>query len=368
MASIDRYGTQWRARWRTPDGKSRSKVFKRKLDAERHLTSVQHAVLVGSYVDPAAGKVTFQSYATEWAGRQVWRANTVAHYAGQLGRVYPTIGDRPLAQLRTSELQALVRKFTDSGLAPSTVRAAHRAVASVLKAAVTDRLIVSNPAVGVRVPRVDRPKVRPLERAQVEALADAVPDRVRAAVLLAAGSGLRQGEVLGLTVDRVDFLRRQVRVDRQMVHLPGSEPRFGPPKTKASHRAVPLAAVTLELLAAHLAQYPAGEDGLIFTTSRREPWRRTAFGEAIRSARTTAGLPATVSFHDLRHHFASVLIAAGCSIKAVQSALGHANASETLDTYSHLWPADEGRIRDAIENVHGASRVTAVSRADTASR
>ena len=136
---------------------------------------------------------------------------------------------------------------------------------------------------------------------------------------------------------------------------PGSEPQFGPPKTKASHRTVPLAAVTLEVLAAHLAQYPSGEDGLVFTTSRGEPWRRTAFGEAIRSARTAAGLPDGVSFHDLRHHFASVLIAAGCSIKAVQSALGHANASETLDAYSHLWPADEDRIRDAIENVHGAA-------------
>ena len=113
--------------------------------------------------------------------------------------------------------------------------------------------------------------------------------------------------------------------------------------------------MTLEVLAAHLAQYPSGEDGLVFTTSRGEPWRRTAFGEAIRSARTAAGLPDGVSFHDLRHHFASVLIAAGCSIKAVQSALGHANASETLDAYSHLWPADEDRIRDAIENVHGAA-------------
>jgi integrase len=83
----------------------------------------------------------------------------------------------------------------------------------------------------------------------------------------------------------------------------------------------------------------------------------------VRDARKTAGLPVSVTFHDLRHHYASVLIAAGCSIKAVQEALGHKNARETVDTYSHLRPADEDRVRDAIEGLHGPSRVTDVSRA-----
>jgi hypothetical protein len=115
MASIDRYGTQWRARWRTPSGKSRSKVFRRKLDAERFLTNVEHNKLTGGYVDPQAGKVTFKSDATEWAGRQVWRPSTAENTAAQLARVFPVIGDRPLAQLHTSELQAMVRKLSDNG-------------------------------------------------------------------------------------------------------------------------------------------------------------------------------------------------------------------------------------------------------------
>ena len=67
-------------------------------------------------------------------------------------------------------------------------------------------------------------------------------------------------------------------------------------------------------------------------------------------------------FHQLRHHFASVLIGAGCSIKAVQEALGHANASETLYTYSHLWPADEDRIRAAVDGAWDTPRVPFVSR------
>jgi site-specific recombinase XerD len=81
----------------------------------------------------------------------------------------------------------------------------------------------------------------------------------------------------------------------------------------------------------------------------------------VRHACEDAGLPATVTFHDLRHPYASALIAAGCSIKAVQSALGHKNASETL--YSHLFPFDEDRLRDAVQALHGPLPVGHVSRA-----
>ena len=335
-------------------------MFDRKLDAQRHLASVEHAKLTGGYVDPAAGKVTFESYATEWAGRQVWRPSTADAFAAAFARVFPVIGTRPIAQLRTSEFQALVKTLSAT-LAPATVEATHRAVAAVLRAAVVDRVLTSSPAVGVKLPRVDRPRVQPLELDQVLALAEAMPARARAAVLFAAGSGLRMGEVLGVTVDRVDFLRRTVRVDRQMITPSHGEPHFGPPKTPSSRRTVPLAQVTLDVLAVHLARFPA-VDGLVFTSSQRQPWRRGTFAELVRSAREAAGLPASVTFHDLRHHYASALIAAGCSIKAVQEALGHKNASETLDTYSHLFPSDEDRVREAVEALHGSSRVTPVSR------
>jgi integrase len=78
---------------------------------------------------------------------------------------------------------------------------------------------------------------------------------------------------------------------------------------------VPVAQVTVDVLAAHLADYPAGLDELIFTNNPGEPWRRGTFSEIIRNARAAADLAASLTFHDLRHHFASVLIAAGCSIK-----------------------------------------------------
>lgn len=133
------------------------------------------------------------------------------------------------------------------------------------------------------------------------------------------------------------------------VVLVGPEPEFGPTKTEASVRTVPMADVTLHALARHLEQFPAeGGDGLIFTGADGGPLRRNRFAEVWSRARSAAGLPADRTFHDLRHHYASLLIRHGESVKVVQARLGHASASETLDTYSHLWPDSEDRTRDAV--------------------
>jgi integrase len=177
----------------------------------------------------------------------------------------------------------------------------------------------------------------------------------RAAVILAAGTGLRQGEVFGLTLPNVQMLRRRLVVEQQVV-TPATaegEVRLGPLKTPASYRAVPLPEVVIDALAEHLARYPATHEwDLVFTTDTGGPVRRNRSAEFFRKGATAAGLGTHVTFHALRHHYASLLIGAGCSVKAVQDALGHATAAETLDTYSHLWPADEERTRSAVDAAH----------------
>ena len=102
------------------------------------------------------------------------------------------------------------------------------------KSAVADRRIASSPCVGTRLPKVDKRKVEPISTEHVRALMTAIPERYKGLVLLAVGTGMRQGEVFGLTLDRVDFLRRTVTVDRQLVGISGRLPFFGPPKTQTS--------------------------------------------------------------------------------------------------------------------------------------
>lgn len=369
MAHVERSGRRWRARYRTPEGQARSRTFDRRADADRFLATVEADKARGSWVDPLDGRRTLGDYAAEWQRLQVHRPTTAAQVETHLRRhVLPYFGDRTIAAIRPSEVQAWV-KHRSEVLAPATVEVVYRHLAAILLAAVKDRVIAHTPCVDIRLPKVIPRRLTPLEPDQVEALAGAVPERYRALVVLAAGTGLRQGEALGLTVPRVDFLRRSVRVEQQLVLLPKRPPYLAPPKTAASHRAVPLPDVVLEAVAAHLAAYPAvdapGIGPLVFTDDRGRPIRRNRMAELWRRAARSVGLADGSGFHELRHFYASLLIRHGESVKVVQSRLGHATASETLDTYGHLWPDSDDRTRQAVDKVLGGWGSGRQTRSDT---
>lgn len=182
------------------------------------------------YVDPAGGRMLFAEYAEQWRAGQVHRTRTVEQVESYLRiHAYPYLGERPLGSIRRSDVQAWVKQLTVV-LAPGSVELAYRWVATIFKAAVGDRLIASSPCISITLPKRNEAEVVPLTAGEVEAMAGVVPDRYRALIVFAAGMGLRQGECFGLTVDRVDFLRRQVRVDRQLVSSLRGVPEFGPPR------------------------------------------------------------------------------------------------------------------------------------------
>lgn len=354
MASIKkRPDGSWRARYRDPDGRERAKHFDRRVDAEQWLTSVEHKKLTGEYVDPTAGKVRFRDYAEQWRARQVHRPTTTEQLRSNLERhVYPALGDRAMNQVRPGDVQALVKTMSKK-LAPGTVAMVYRYVASIFRAAVRDRVVSMSPCVDIRLPKQERRQIEPLATEQVRGLVEGMPERWRALVVVGAGTGLRQGEAFGLTVDRVDFLRRRLTVDRQVI-LADDRPQWGPPKTQAGYRTVPLPDVVLEALSAHVATFEVGDEGLVFTDRDGGMIDRRRFGEVWRPVARDVGLPPRTGFHALRHYYASLLIRHGESVKVVQSRLGHASAAETLDTYSHLWPEDEDRTREAVDAVLNA--------------
>lgn len=351
MASIDkRPGGKWRARYRErPGGPQRTRQFDRKIDAERWLDVIRGDLARGTYIDPTGGQVTFGAYADSWRAAQIHRPSTAARVETTLRcHLLPQLGDRPLAAIRTSELQALVKGRTDV-LAPSTVRTLHQLLSAIFGAAVVDRLIATSPAAGVKLPRAaGGDEVVPMSAGEVFAIASAMPERYRALVVVAAATGLRQGELLGLTLDRIDFLRRTIRVDRQLITISGQAPYLAPPKTPSSCRSIPAPAVALEALAQHLESVAVGEAGLVFADAAGQPIRRPHIGHIWRRAARDAGVTGH-TFHDLRHFTASALIAAGSSVKAVQRLLGHTSAKTTLDVYGHLWPDEEDRTRAALD-------------------
>lgn len=360
MASIaKRQDGRWRARYRDSSDREHAKHFDRKVDAQRWLDEVTASLVTGQYVDPNAGKLTFQAYAEDWRKVQVHRPSSAAHVETMLRRhAYTTFGSRPLSSIRPSEIQAWVKQLSvgvdqQKPLAPATIAVVHGLVAAIFKAAVRDRKVMASPCAETKLPRAEPRPVIPLSTAAVRTLSTTIAPRYAALVVVAAGTGLRQGEAFGLTVDRVDFLRRTLTVDRQLVLLASQEPRLGPPKTRASYRTIPLPHVVVDALAAHLAAFPAAPDGLVFTDDAGRPLRRPTFSAQVwRPSVKSAGLPGVV-FHELRHYYASLLIQHGESVKVVQARLGHATAAETLDTYAHLWPDSEDQTRAAIDSVLG---------------
>ncbi|MEV0431248.1 site-specific integrase [Micromonospora sp. NPDC050495] len=361
MASIQkRPDGRYRVRWRDPEGRERAKHFARKVDAERWRATVTADMVRGAYVDPQAGRVTFRDFAEQWRTAQPARPNTAARHQSTLERhVYPAIGGLALAAVRPSQVQAMVSGWS---LAAGSVRTVFSTVRAVFSAAVRDRAIGLDPCKGVKLPAVERKRITPLTVEQVEAIADAVPAEYRALVVLAAGTGLRQGEAFGVQLGDVDWLRRSLAVQRQV--QPG--PVVGPLKNRAAYRVIPLGDVVLAELAEHLRQWPAGSPQSFVFRYGDGPCTRNTFNASVwRPAVKRAGL-AGVGMHDLRHAYASLLIAAGQSVKVVSDRLGHSNAAMTLNVYSHLFPADEDRTRQAVDDAFRRKIIPGADRTRTA--
>jgi integrase len=236
------------------------------------------------WIDPEAGRETFQEYAERWRQLQTHRPTTAVQVETYLRRhVYPRIGRRALMSLRRSDLQALAKQLRGD-LAPASVKLAMRWTSTILKAAAADGVIRHNPASGVRVPPVVLERADPLPLATVAAIAESIDERYRAIVWLGAGTGVRVSEALGLTVDRVNFLKRQVRIDRQLIRDRGPVPEWGPVKDATVERERSRWPNRPWTLSAHIARYGTGPEGLVFTGHRGGPVGKTEFTTAFRKA------------------------------------------------------------------------------------
>jgi integrase len=346
-----------------PDGRAKSKACTTKDEADAELAKVTVGIADGTYVTPS--KVTLREYATAWLGHQLHhRPSTAEQARSRLERhVLPALGDMPLPRVRRSDVQALVTALAtrdEKPLAPATVKVVYTYLAAVMRSAVDDRLISHTPCSRIKLPEVTKKRVVPLTDDQVAAIAGQAGERYRAMVALGAATGMRSGELRGLTVDRLSpalhLLGRSVpdavtlHVDRQLTAVrPGGVPVWGPPKTPASDRKLTIGPVAARELVQHLRTFGVGRDGLLFVTEAGLPMSRERARTVWAAATKGVQLRDRSGWHDLRHYNASLLIRAGLSPRAVADRLGHEDPSETLRTYSHLWPDDEDRARQAAD-------------------
>jgi integrase len=356
MASIARRpdGT-WRPRYRDADGKEHARHFAKKADAQRWLDEVTATVVTGMYVDPKAGRITLSAFYAAWAARQVWAPGT--ELAMSLAVRTATFTDIELRLLRRSDVESWVKQMTAAGLAPGTIHTRVQNVRAVLRGAVRDRVIATDPSDGVTLPRRRRREhaMSIPTPPQVGILLAAADSRLAAFIALCAFGGLRLGEAAALQVGDVDFLRRRMVVSRQVQRGPGGTVELRAPK-HGSEGTVVVPDRLLTLIAGHVERHvPAGgPERWLFPTPTGTPPHQNTVGHQWRKATSAAGLTG-LRLHDLRHFFASGLIVSGCDVVTVQRALGHASATTTLNTYGHLWPDAEDRTRAATDGLMSAA-------------
>lgn len=374
---VERRGPRrWRARYRGPDGKEHSFTRERRADAERWLAEQQHAIAIGTWLDPSRSNVTVRKWVAVWlpSRRADLRATSFARLEQVVKtHVVPKFGDRKLntitnAEIRrwVSDLQAGDESTGRKPLSAATVRKATFALRAALDAAVADRRLAVNPAANVPLPAEKAAEQKFLSREEVDALADAIDPRYRVVVLLGALCGLRWGEIAGLRRSRVDVLRSRITVDQTAVQIDGEPLAFGEPKTKGSRRVVPVARSVMAQIEQHMNEMVGPEPDALLVTGARGPalHRGTFWREAWKPAVAACGLEG-LRVHDLRHTFVSLLIASGANVKQVSTWAGHSSVTVTLDTYTHLFQDDGDDIADRMDALLSArsdgAQVTAIS-------
>jgi integrase len=370
--SIRKRGQTWTVTLdagRDPTTRRRRQVsrggFKTRKEAARWLTTALGQVDQGGYVAPTRELVG--EYLLEWlAGiRSSLRPSTWESYERLVRRhLIPRIGHIYLHQLGPGHLSTLYadlhttgRLDGTGGLSARTVQYLHVVLSKALSDAVAEGRLPRNVAqlktVRERLPKATSHDMTTWTAGQLTSFLEGLRgDRLEVPVLLAATTGLRRGEVLGLRWADLDTDAGRLAV-RQTLTAPRNPdtgkhvPIFGEPKTRRGKRSVPLPARTVAALRAHrkaqaaerLAVGPDYTDhGLVFAEPDGSPTHPDRFRERFEHRVARSGLP-PIRFHDLRHTYATLQLQAGVHPKVVSEALGHANIGITLDTYSHATPS-----------------------------
>jgi integrase len=363
---------RWQGVAQLTDGRRPTKTFDRRGDAERWWQETEQQDRSGGYVDPAAGRVLLRDLAERVL---VERAASLRNHSNDKRRslwrnqVEPYLGALPISAIQHSTVRAWVAAVS-ARWHPETVRAAYRLLKEILDVAVEDDRLVRNPATDKRgrppanMPAGRPPEIRVLEPAEMTALLRAAPGEYRRPLVLGYGAGLRWEEVAGLHLARtrdgagLDLERHEVRV-REVLEETRAGLSLRPyPKSSAGRRTIPLAPTVVAVLAAGLEETPAGSRGQLCLGPDGGWLRRSNFARRVmRPAfeRAELALP-RATFHDLRHTYATELLAGGLDIETLRHRLGHSD-QRMVSRYTHLaHDARERTVRVAEERLSVAFR------------
>ena len=344
---LDFYDQHGRRQWVTlPKGSTREK-------ANDELREIQNRMARGSYV-PFAEVPKFSKVGADWleTKKQNLRASTWKGYEGHLKNHFGHVDGLRVNQITAAVVEKFMAERRRSGVILPTLKKIMITFGQVMRYAVRHKLVDHNP-----VPEAERPrgqgrevekKIEILKPAEIKRFLAAVSDpKYRMLFTLAAMSGARQGELLGLKWSDVLWSSGQIEIRRSY-----NNRRWYRPKSKSSERKIDLGPPVMRGLKEWRLACPKTDDNLIFPGELGGPMCPSYMTRHhFRPALKAAGLP-RVRFHSLRHSYASILIEQREGLPYIQKQLGHAKVSTTLDIYSHLFedhnPAAAGRLAAAI--------------------
>lgn len=377
---------RWEARYVVGHDPGTGKLIRRSVygatqkEVRQKLTSIVAALDDGTYQAP--NKITVGEWLDIWIKEYVGDVKplTLVSYQGIIDhKLKPNLGAIKLNALTAPIIQQLYNKLLEgsakaSPLSAKTVKNVHGVLHSALKQAVLVDYIRSNPADAVKVPRAPKAELSIMEGEDIARFLKVIQGtRFETLFLIDLFTGLRRGELLGLTWDCIDFKRRRITVKRQLQFERGKNARFylnSPKNGKGRVLAIP--PTVLQLFTTQrrwqaewrLRNGPIWlEDGDVYTDAscqKREPVQLVFTDEqgkhimpdvvyhAFKKAAAQIGKP-ELRFHDLRHAYAVASIQAGDDVKIVQHNLGHATAAFTLDVYAAAWDSMKDASADRME-------------------
>lgn len=360
--------------------------FRTRKDAERWLNETIQKLDKCSYVETS--DLTLGAYLSEWlaAAKRDLRPSSIPFYEIIVEKyLVPRLGGVPLQKLRPQHLTALYTELLESGriqreggLSASTVRRVHTIARKALADAIGDGLLETNPAATAKPPKAKtaeeaaRKKRRFLSADEVRAFLEAIRGhRLRAALHLAATTGMRRGEVLGLRWRDVDLDGGRLTVQQTLV-APRYVLTFSEPKTSFGRRSIDLDTETVAVLREHrkrqveerLAFGPGyAESELVFRQQDGSPVVPHLFTLVFKKVVKDAELP-PIRLHDLRHTHVALLAQAGLPAKVIQERVGHHSAGFTLDNYGGTFPSQHREAAERFAQLVAEPQALATRRGD----
>lgn len=329
---------------RTKSGKDREQVIdwlaEQRVNAIRGTYRTGKDVTLGDFIDSYMRDVAFHNL----------RPRTYESHSGYIrNHIKPELGHIYLSKLRPEHVQAFYARKLEQGLSKRTVEYMHAILHKVLKQALRWDLVVRNVTDLVDPPRPKQTAPKVWNTEQVKIFLEAVKDHQYFLIyLIAAYTGMRQAEILGIHKEDIDLENGIINVNHQVQPIRGQGLVVTQVKTEKSKRPITLPKTVLTHIKPHLE---AIDSGLIFTASKGNTdsaiWNRNLYRH-FKNTIEKLGLP-DVTFYSLRHFHATLLLQAGTNPKVVQERLGHSSVLLTLDTYSHVMPSLQEEVALKVE-------------------